>query len=316
MNISKQFLTKNKYSRPGTTLKATHVAWHYVGNPGSTAQSNRNYFENLKNTGKTYVSSHYVIGLEGEIIQCIPENEICYCTNNANSYAIAIECCHPDNTGKFTEATEQALVELTADILTRLGKDNNNIIRHYDVTGKCCPKYYVNHPEAYIAAKQKVADIMSGIVKSNSSSVNLSSQNIDIFYAVQCVGTSWYPEVKNTKDYAGDNKRPIVDIMMRVSAGNIKYRVHVKDGNWLPWVNGYDKNDDINGYAGNHQPIDAIEAYYNTPNNIKPKYVKYRVSNCGGVYYAWQTDNKKENGMDGYAGVFGKYIGKLQMKIE
>lgn len=164
MNISKQFLTPNPYSRPQIPLKKiTGVAWHYVGNPGTSAQNNRNYFENLKTTHATYVSSHYVIGLNGEIIQCIPENEVAYCTMDANYYSISIECCHPDSTGKFTAATEQALVELTADICKRYGLDPAKaIMRHYDVTGKKCPLYYVNHPEAYEAAKKRVSDLVNG----------------------------------------------------------------------------------------------------------------------------------------------------------
>lgn len=122
LNISKQYLTPNPYSRPQIPLKkVTKVAWHYVGNPKSTAQNNRNYFENLKNTKATKVSSHYVIGLQGEIIQCIPENEYSYCTNAANGYSISIEVCHPDTSGKFNPATEQALIALTADILTATG---------------------------------------------------------------------------------------------------------------------------------------------------------------------------------------------------
>jgi hypothetical protein len=36
--------------------------------------------------------------------------------------------------------------------------------------------------------------------------------------------------------------------------------VHVISGSWLPWVDGYDINDSRNGYAGNGQPIDAIQA--------------------------------------------------------
>lgn len=164
MNISQQFLTPNPYSRPQIPLKRiTNVAWHYVGNPGTSAQNNRNYFENLKTTHATYVSSNYVIGLQGEIIQCIPENEVAYCTMDANYYSLSIECCHPDSSGKFTAATEQALVELTADICKRYHLDPEKaIIRHYDVTGKHCPLYYVNHPDAYEAAKKRVAELVKG----------------------------------------------------------------------------------------------------------------------------------------------------------
>lgn len=151
MKITENFLTPNKYSRPQIPLeRVTKIAVHYVGNPNTSAAANRNYFENQKTAGR-YVSSHYIIGLQGEIIQCIPLNEISYCTNQANSYSISIECCHPDSTGKFTEATEQSLAELCACLLEKFGLCADDIIRHYDVTRKQCPLYW--SPTKYQSAE-------------------------------------------------------------------------------------------------------------------------------------------------------------------
>ena len=170
MKITENFLTPNKYSRPQIPLeKVTKIAVHYVGNPNTSAAANRNYFENQKTAGR-YVSSHYIIGLQGEIIQCIPLDEISYCTNQANSYSISIECCHPDSTGKFNEATEQSLAELCACLLEKFGLCADDIIRHYDVTGKQCPLYW--SPTKYQSAevangrfkafKDRVAALMKG----------------------------------------------------------------------------------------------------------------------------------------------------------
>lgn len=143
MEITKMLLTVNPYSRPGTIRKRTEkIAVHYVGNPGTTALNNRNYFNNLAKTHSRYVSSNYIVGLDGEIIECVPPEEIAYCTNQANEYSISIECCHPDSTGKFTEATETALAELCAYLLKRYHLTADDIIRHYDVTGKQCPLYW------------------------------------------------------------------------------------------------------------------------------------------------------------------------------
>lgn len=166
MTISKQYLTVNRYSRPGTKLsKVTKVAVHYTGDPGATAQNERDYFNNMPSfpeARRRYVSSHYIVGLNGEIIQCIPEDEFSYCTNEANSYSISIETCHPDATGKFTAAAEQSLVELAADICKRHGLDpQRDVIRHYDVTGKVCPKWYVDHPGDWQAFKERVAQLMA-----------------------------------------------------------------------------------------------------------------------------------------------------------
>ena len=144
MKITDALLTPNKFSRPQIPLKSVKkVVLHYVGNPKSSAMANRNYFENQKNGGR-YVSSHYIVGLEGEILRCVPENEVAYCSNQANTYSISIECCHPDATGKFTAATENSLAELCAYLCEQFKLDPmKDIIRHYDVTGKQCPLWFV-----------------------------------------------------------------------------------------------------------------------------------------------------------------------------
>lgn len=166
MKVTEMFLTPNKYSRPGTKLiKVRKIAIHYVGNPGTTAISNRNYFNNLKNqigTRKIYGSSHYIIGLNGEIIQCLPLNEISYATNSANSYSISIENCHPDSTGKFNTTTEKSLIELCSYLCKKYKLNPiTDLIRHYDVNGKICPKYYVNNPSEWRMFKNKVKSKMN-----------------------------------------------------------------------------------------------------------------------------------------------------------
>lgn len=139
MQITNDYLPISRYHRPGNNISPTKIAVHYVGNAGSSAKGNRNYFANCTN----YVSAHYIIGLNGEILRLIPENEISYCTNQANSYTISIECCHPDNTGKFNNKTLKALIELCADICKRRGFNPlTDIIRHYDVTQKACPLWW------------------------------------------------------------------------------------------------------------------------------------------------------------------------------
>ena len=149
-DLDVQLLTVNPYSRPGiATEEITGIVIHYVGNPGTTAQENRDYFEGLKDSGETYASSHFVVGLEGEVIQCIPTSEIAYASNSRNDDTISIEVCHPDETGKFNDATYNSLVELTGWLCEYLQVSPENVIRHYDITGKECPLYYVEHEDAW-----------------------------------------------------------------------------------------------------------------------------------------------------------------------
>lgn len=154
MEIKQMLLTPSKYNRPQTKINPTTIAWHWVGNPGTSAIANRNYFESLSTTHKTKASSHYIIGLEGEILQLIPDDEISYCTNEANLYTISVECCHPDDTGKFTEKTYRSMVWLGKYLMKKHGITKN--IRHYDVTGKCCPKWFVNNPSEWEKFKREL----------------------------------------------------------------------------------------------------------------------------------------------------------------
>ena len=156
--IDVELLTPNSYSRPQIPIEqVNYIAIHYTANPGSTAMSNRNYFENLATTQENKVSSHFVVGLEGEVVQCIPTSEMSYATNSRNVDTISIECCHPDETGQFNDATYSSAVKLTAWLCTRFGLDTDQVIRHYDVTGKDCPKYYVENPDAWFRMKADIA---------------------------------------------------------------------------------------------------------------------------------------------------------------
>lgn len=159
-----QLLTVNEYSRPGIALNQVEgVVIHYTANPGSSARANRDYFEGLKDSHTTKASSHFIVGLEGEIVQCIPTAEISYASNDRNSDTVSIECCHPDETGQFNTATYDSVVNLTAWLCKRFGLTSEAVIRHYDITGKECPKYFVEHEDAWDTfradVEQKLAEL-------------------------------------------------------------------------------------------------------------------------------------------------------------
>lgn len=140
-----------------------------------------------------------------------------------------------------------------------------------------------------------------------------SGSEVNIYYRVKTANYGWLSEVRNLDDYAGWNDDPIIDIAMRVDKGSIKYRVHDKDTNrWLSWVTGCNIDDWLNGYAGDDQVIDAVQAYYYTPDDIRPyKKVYYSIND-----YSYQADTDEGSGMDGYAGIYGVPATKLKMYVE
>ena len=155
--IKASYLTPNEYSRPQTPLKDINsLVIHYTANPGTSAENNRSYFEGLARKQTTYASSHYIIGLEGEVLQCIPLNEVAFASNHRNNDSISIECCHEDETGKFNEATYSTLVALTAALCMEFNLGEEDIIRHYDVTEKLCPLYYVENEEEWLQFRKDV----------------------------------------------------------------------------------------------------------------------------------------------------------------
>ena len=157
-----RFLDPNPFSRPQLALKKVRaIVVHYTANPGVDAVANRNYFNNLPKANerkqkKTYASSHFVIGLDGTIVQCIPLEEMAYASNDRNSDTVSIECCHKKENGKFTAQTQAALIQLCTYLCIKFDLTEENLIRHYDVTGKICPKYFVEHPDAWETFKKDV----------------------------------------------------------------------------------------------------------------------------------------------------------------
>ena len=153
--VDQQIIKVDGDSRRGVMLEGVrNIVIHYVGNPGSTAQQNRDYYANPSSE----VSSHFVIGLKGEIIQCIPLHEKSSASNHRNKDTISIEVCHPDESGKFTDESYQSLVKLTVWLCEICDLDSNDVIRHYDITEKQCPLYFVTHEDAW---KQFLKDVNS-----------------------------------------------------------------------------------------------------------------------------------------------------------
>jgi N-acetylmuramoyl-L-alanine amidase len=173
MNIQERYLTRNIFSRPGTPLgKVRGIVVHWVANPGTGAIANRNYFESLKsqpqatagqrNKGR-YASAHFIVGLEGEVVQCLLEDEMAYHVGAVeysplalrrlsaypNSCTLGIELCHINWEGEFTKETLRAAKELIAELCERYSLTAKDVYRHYDITGKDCPRYFVKNEDKW-----------------------------------------------------------------------------------------------------------------------------------------------------------------------
>mgnify|MGYP001098102327 CR=1 FL=1 len=153
------FLTPNEYSRPGEALEEiSSIFVHYTANPNTSAAQNRSYFEQLKDTHITSASAHFIIGYDGEIIQCIPLDEIAYAVQSRNYDSVSIECCYKSADGSFTQETYDSLIDLLAWLTDVYHLSTDDILRHYDCGGKKCPIYYTEHEDAWERLKKDVAE--------------------------------------------------------------------------------------------------------------------------------------------------------------
>lgn len=157
---TEDLLTPNEYSRPGYALETVNnIFVHYTANPGTSAAQNRSYFEWQKDTHEASVSAHFVIGYEGEIVQCVPLDEIAYAVMTRNYDSISIECCYLEGDGSFTQATYDSLISLLAWLVDVYDLESEDILRHYDCGGKKCPLYYADHEDAWEQLKKDVDNL-------------------------------------------------------------------------------------------------------------------------------------------------------------
>lgn len=155
---TEDFLTPNEYSRPGDVLKEVNSVFvHYTANQGTSAAQNRSYFEQQKDTHERSVSAHFIIGYEGEIIQCVPLDEIAYAVQTRNQDSVSIECCYLAEDGSFTQETYDSLIRLLQWLAATYDLDvDEDILRHYDCGGKKCPIYYTENEDAWEDLKEDV----------------------------------------------------------------------------------------------------------------------------------------------------------------
>ena len=277
-------------------------------------------------------SCNYVVGHDGSIGLCVEEQNRSWCSggklkvngitgkmndHRAITIEVASETKHPY---AVTDKAYAALIELVADICKRnnikrlmwkgdkslVGKVAlQNMTVHRWFANKACPGEYLYSRHGDIA--EKVNELL-GVEPDDT---------IHVRYAAYA--GKWWSEIVdcndyNSQGYAGVQGKNMTSLMAKPDKGKLRYRVHLlKEQRWLPWVDGYNKNDTKNGYAGNKgKAIDAVQMELV---GVEGYEVMYRVSATANKgWYGWCTNLTDASG-DGYAGVFGKPIDCIQVKI-
>jgi len=186
------FLTINKYSRPGRKRPETlAVVLHWTANPNASAKANRDFFESKKDGKTSYGSTEYIVGLKGEIIRCMPDEEISYnCGTSSvdpisgkiytdyarekfgkyvlrpdiespNSCTVAIEMCPIDWKGNFKPETWESTKKLVVCLLKKYNLGLNDITTHEKIVGyKFCPQLFHDHPEEFDRFVKEVGELL------------------------------------------------------------------------------------------------------------------------------------------------------------
>ena len=137
----------------GRAQPVSFLVCHYVGASGG-AEANARYYHNTPNLS---ASAHYFVDHApgaGVWVSVAEADTAWHCgaktyrhpaCRNANSIGIEM-CCHqrPDGTWYIDEETMVAAAELGRDIMARYKISLENVLRHYDVTGKLCPRPLVD----------------------------------------------------------------------------------------------------------------------------------------------------------------------------
>lgn len=183
LGIKKDFLPKNPYSRPGDKIHPLGMVIHWSATPRATAKNIRDGFERLayqKEAPFKKASTQFAVD-KNEVVQMMPafKHEGCELAYHSGAYnlknytecaqrfmppyehLIGSELCHKDLTGRFEDSTIYGQKKLCVRLCMEYEWNPHvDIYRHYDMTGKDCPRWYVHHPKEWEKFKQDVWDMM------------------------------------------------------------------------------------------------------------------------------------------------------------
>lgn len=147
MDIKTNLANKSNYGGTRSLSAIKYIVVHYTANDGDTDENNGKYFHN------NYVgaSAHYFVD-DDSVTQSVPDNYIAWhCGANQykhkecrNGNSIGVELCDARRNGVVypTPATIARALELVEYLMKKYSVPKQNVIRHYDVTGKLCPAYW------------------------------------------------------------------------------------------------------------------------------------------------------------------------------
>lgn len=188
--LKTNYADKSNYGSYRAISKIKYIVWHYTANDGDTDESNAKFFKKPNRKA----SAHYFVDDDSVTIS-VPDTYVAWSVGGArysnykstggaslykvctNTNSINIELCDTKKNGihDVTEATLANAIELTRSLMKKYNISIDRVIRHFDVTGKACPAYYVNNSKW-----NKVKERISNTSVTVSTSIASGSNTKDI----------------------------------------------------------------------------------------------------------------------------------------
>jgi N-acetylmuramoyl-L-alanine amidase len=173
--IVEHYLTPNIFTRSRRRIRRVNaLVVHWTGSPGGTNTGLYRWFNETSPAEGRYGSAHYGIDAQS-IFAFIPEEEVAYhvgsksytdyakrrfCDQYPNEYSLGVELNPINAEGYFQDEVLDRAVDLFAALCDRYDLDPmHDIIRHYDVTGKLCPKIFVDAEAEFEAFKERIENL-------------------------------------------------------------------------------------------------------------------------------------------------------------
>ena len=318
-----------------------YLVIHETANPGASAANHVTYWgNNQPNISMT----HYVMELDGSVVyHTQSDNSVAYHVGNGNWYGtVGIELAHATNAADFNSQWTEA-VKWAGDYLASHGWGIDRLLCHNDCrwiwggTDHTDPlSYFQSFGRSWDQFKSEVAAYMGGSWSPSSGGGSVADggyetagdgpsidtdDSVNVRYR-SMVGGQWLDEVTNygegSEGFAGLPYEPMTYVAIGVDKGSVRYRTHSIYGYWLPWVYEYDVNDLVNGAAGDGTPIDGIQIYYQTAPGEPWQQAYYRSQTTyrAGYLPVCCDDGTTYDGFDGWAGMYGEPMDRLQVDID
>ena len=220
---SKKLISNRKnYGSKRNTSLIKYLVYHYTANDGDTDENNAKYFHN--NVVKA--SAHRFVD-DDSVTTSVPDNYVAwhcggglqgskghtYYKKCTNTNSIGIEMCDTKRNGKYevTPKTRSNAIALGKELVKKYGIKKENVIRHYDVTGKNCPAYFVKDEEAWIKFRDEIfeakkKEFKTYYIKVNTKSLNVREGAGTQYKVIKAIkkGEKWL--IRDEKNRMGENQ--------------------------------------------------------------------------------------------------------------